>query len=317
MTPNRWPELRFESWDASYGTLHLMTQVIGKIRMEQTPWINHSWHVPFYVVGKGLWSSPVSFGDREAEFTFNLRDHHLEVLTEAGDERTIGLVGQSVATFFQDVRSAMADLGLTTSIYPVPRELPEVTPFPADTQHAHYNPDFANHLRISMLRMLPVFQAFRARFTGKVSPIHFFWGSFDLAVTRFSGRPAPLHPGGAPNCPAWVMQEAYSQELSSAGFYPGGGPIADPFFYSYAYPAPADFRLAPIPEGAFFSDSLGEFVLPYDVVRRHPRPEDLLMGFFQATFDAASRLAKWDATLDGFHDPRIDHPSRASIPLAG
>lgn len=301
-----WPELKFESWEQTYGTLHLYTQVIGKMRLAQTPWINHSWHVPLYITTKGLTTTPVRFGDSSVEFTFNLRDHVLEVDLSDGTPYFLPMEsGNSVSDFYHDVLNILASAGLGVDIYPVPVELAEVTRFEKDNAHANYNADYANQLRLGLLRMLPVFQEFRARFTGKVSPIHFFWGSFDLAVTRFSGRTAPKHPGGAPHCADWVMEEAYSHELSSAGFYPGGGALPFPFFYSYAYPAPEGFKDAPVPEGAYFSSEMGEFVLPYDAVRQSANPNQLLLDFLQATYVAAADLGKWDRDgLDDFVDPR-------------
>lgn len=295
-----WPELP-AAWHATRDTLHLWTQVVGKFRLAQTPWLNHSWHVPLYVTVRGLTTSPIAYGGRLFEIDFDFIDHALRVQTSDGALHQFQLAPMPVAEFYAKVLAAMAELGLDIRINPMPSEIADAIPFDRDQKHAAYDPDHASRFWRVLLSVQKVFGEFRTGFLGKASPVHFFWGSFDLAVTRFSGRPAPLHPGGVPNLPDAVAQEAYSHEVSSAGFWPGSaGPVDYAVFYSYAYPAPAGFADAPIrPSSAFFLEDLGEFVLPYDAMRSAADPERALMEFLQSSYDAAADLAKWDrAALD-------------------
>lgn len=289
-----WPELPYAAWKSSYETLHLWSQVIGKIRLAYTPWENHSWHVPLYVTTRGLTTSPIP-GPREFQIDFDFIDHLLWVRTSDGHSRQIMLAPKSVAEFYEEVEVAFSELGIAMDIRTMPCELADCIPFDQDRLHSAYDRDYVHRFWRILLSTQEVLARFRTSFIGKVSPVHFFWGSFDLAVTRFSGRRAPLHPGGVPNLPDSVVHDAYSHEVSSAGFWPGGGPIDYPAFYSYAYPAPAGFDAAAVePREAFFSKDLGEFILPYDAVRTAPDPQAALLAFLRSTYDAAADLGKWD-----------------------
>jgi hypothetical protein len=292
----RWPELPYAAWKDTRDTLHLWTQVAGKIRLALTPWQNHSWHVALYVTVRGLTTSPIPWRDGSFQIDFDFIDHVLWVRTAGGHFRQIMLKPMSVAEFYEALMIALRELGIDVRIKTMPNEIADCIPFEQDTRHATYDADYANRFWRVLLATQDVFARFRTGFLGKTSPAHFFWGSFDLAVTRFSGRLAPRHPGGVPHLPNSVAQEAYSHEVSSAGFWPGGGgPIDYAAFYSYAYPAPAGFAAAKVtPPQAFFSKELGEFLLPYDAVRTAPDPDAALMKFLQSTYDAAANLAKWD-----------------------
>jgi hypothetical protein len=290
-----WPELPYAAWRDSCETLHLWTQIVGKIRLARTPWLNHSWHVTLYVTATGLTTSPIPDGARSFQIDFDFIDQTLRISTSDGRRRRLPLTAQSVAAFYAAVMAALADIGIDIKIDDKPNELPDPIRFGEDQAHASYDPDAA-HRFWQVLRLADrVFAKFRTGFLGKSSPVHFFWGSFDLAVTRFSGRPAPRHPGGVPNLPDAVAQEAYSHEVSSAGFWPGGGAIDYPAFYSYTYPEPKGFRTTRVrPEAAFFSEGLGEFILPYDAVRTAADPDSALLNFLQSTYEAAADAAKWD-----------------------
>jgi uncharacterized protein DUF5996 len=290
-----WPELPTESWRDTCETLHLWTQIIGKIRLVRTPWLNHSWHVALYVTARGLTTSPIPDGDGTFQIDLDLIDHVLRISTSNGPARQFALAGNSVASFYAAVTAALAELGIRIVIDELPNELPEPIRFSQDHGHATYDADAVRRFFQILLNADRVFKIFRTGFLGKASPVHFFWGSFDLAVTRFSGRRAPRHPGGVPHLPDAVAREAYSHEVSSAGFWPGSGAIDYPAFYSYAYPEPAGFRAAQVrPDAAFFSESLGEFVLPYDAIRVSAQPEQMLIDFLQSTYDAAADAAKWE-----------------------
>ena len=290
-----WPELPYAAWRDSCETLHLMTQIVGKICLARTPWLNHSWHVTLYVTARGLTTSPIPDGARSFQIDFDFIDHVLLISTSDGKQRKLPLTAQPVAAFYAAVISALAELGIDVKIDDRPNELPNPIRFGDDHVHASYDPDAAHRFWQVLRQADRVFAKFRSGFLGKSSPVHFFWGSFDLAVTRFSGRPAPRHPGGVPNLPDEVAQEAYSHEVSSAGFWPGGGGIDYPAFYSYAYPEPKGFRTAKVrPDAAFFSEALGEFILPYDAVRTAADPDGALLDFLQSTYMAAADAAKWD-----------------------
>jgi hypothetical protein len=290
-----WPELPLAAWRETYATLHLFTQVVGKIRLSRTPWLNHSWHVALYVSARGLTTSPVPDGARTFQIDFDFIDHTLQVSTSDGRHRQFALAGQSVASFYAAVVTVLGELGITTEIDDMPSELPEPIRFSQDRQHASYDPDAVRRFFQILVNADRVFKQFRTGFLGKASPVHFFWGSFDLAVTRFSGRRAPRHPGGVPHLPDDVACEAYSHEESSAGFWPGSGAIDYPAFYSYAYPEPPGFRTTKVkPDAAFFSEALGEFILPYDAVRTAAQPDQALLDFLQSTYQAAADAAKWD-----------------------
>jgi Family of unknown function (DUF5996) len=292
----RWPELPLAAWQATRDTLHLWMQVVGKIRLARTPWQNHSWHVALYVTARGLTTSPIPDGVRSFQIDFDFIDHVLWIRTSDGQYRQLILQPMSVADFYAETMIALEELGLATAINPMPSEIPDGIPFDQDSMHKAYDRDYAHRFWRVLLSAHEVFSHFRTGFLGKISPVHFFWGSFDLAVTRFSGRRAPNHPGGVPRLPDAVAQEAYSHEVSSAGFWPGGGgPIDYPAFYSYAYPAPDGFAAAHVkPAAALFSKELGEFLLPYDAVRTARDPDAALMEFLQSTYNAAADLAKWD-----------------------
>ena len=298
---DRWPELRLADWRATRETLHLWTQVVGKIRLALTPWLNHSWHVALYVTARGLTTSPIPWHGGDFQIDFDFIDHVLWVRTSAGRFRQLTLRPMSVAEFYKSLMASLGELGIDTRINTMPCEIAGGVAFEADNLHDAYDADYANRFWRVLLAASEVFAHFRTGFLGKSSPVHFFWGSFDLAVTRFSGRRAPVHPGGVPHLPNSVAQEAYSHEVSSAGFWPGGGgPIDDAAFYSYAYPAPEGFAAAAVrPAQASFSKELGEFLLPYEAVRNAANPDAALMDFLQSTYDAAADLAKWDrAALD-------------------
>ena len=291
-----WPSLALDAWKDTYATLHMWTQIVGKIRLVQTPWINHSWHAALYVTARGLTTSPIPYGMRTFQIDFDFIDHQLLINTSDGAVKAIALRPRSVADFYQELFSAMRQLGFAVTISTTPNEVVDATPFDQDHVHASYDAEYANRFWRALVQAARVFQQFRARFIGKCSPVHFFWGSFDLAVTRFSGRPAPEHPGGVPNCPDWVTREAYSHELSSCGFWPGGGALPYPLFYAYAYPEPKGFSAAPVhPDSAFYDATLREFILPYDEVRQAPSPDAMLLEFLQSSYEAAADLGKWDS----------------------
>jgi len=290
-----WPELPTAAWRETYATLHLWTQIIGKIRFARSPWLNHSWHVALYVTPRGLTTSPIPDGTMTFQIDFDFIDHILRISTSDGATRRLELAGQSVASFYAAVMAALAELGIHIAINDMPNELPDPIRFPEDRQHASYDADAVQRLFQILVNADQVFKQFRTGFLGKASPVHFFWGSFDLAVTRFSGKRAPRHPGGVPHLPDAVACEAYSHEESSAGFWPGSGTIDYPAFYSYVYPEPSGFRTTPVrPDAAFFSDTLGEFILPYDAVRTAAQPDQTLLEFLQSTYEAAANAAKWD-----------------------
>ncbi len=290
-----WPELPTSAWRETYETLQLWTQIVGKIRLAREPWLNHSWHVVLYVTSRGLTTSPIPDGARTFQIELDFLDHALRISTSDGAQRQFSLAGHSVASFYAAIMAELAQLGIHVAINEMPNELPEPIRFSQDHQHASYDPDAVRRFLQILLNVDRVFKQFRTAFLGKASPVHFFWGSFDLAVTRFSGRRAPRHPGGVPHLPDEVAAEAYSHEVSSAGFWPGSGAINYPAFYSYAYPEPAGFRTTAVrPDAAFFSEALGEFILPYDAVRTAVRPDQALLEFLQSTYEAAANAAKWD-----------------------
>lgn len=293
--PLAWPDLPLAAWRDTCETLHLWTQVVGKIRYARSPWLNHSWHVALYVTARGLTTSPIPDGTRTFQIDFDFISHSLRISTSDGAERQFALPGNSVASFYESVMAALAELGVRVAIDETPNELPAPIRFSQDSQHATYDAGAARNFFQILLNSDRVFKQFRTGFVGKASPVHFFWGSFDLAVTRFSGRRAPKHPGGVPNLPDAVACEAYSHEVSSAGFWPGSGAIDYPAFYSYAYPEPTGYRTTKVrPTAASFNETLGEFILPYDAVRTAGDPDQALLEFLQSTYDAAANAGKWD-----------------------
>ena len=290
-----WPELNFADWKDTCATLHMWTQIVGKIRLVQTPWINHSWHVTLYLTSRGLGTSPIPHGNDTFEIYFDFIDHNLLILKSDGSIKTIALKPQSVADFYKAVMSALDELKLPVKIDVTPNEIADPIPFDKDDQHRSYDPEYANRFWRVLAQADRVFKNFRAGFCGKCSPVHFFWGSFDLAVTRFSGRQAPPHPGGIPHLPDAVTREAYSQEVSSLGFWPGAEAMPQAIFYSYAYPEPTGFPDAKVkPGAAVYNSQVKEFVLPYDAVRTSKSPDATLLEFAQSTYDAASTLGQWD-----------------------
>ncbi len=299
-TTQRWPALAADAWRDTRATLHLMTQIVGKIRLALTPWQNHSWHVPLYVTARGLTTSPIPEGGRSFQIDFDFIDHLLWIRLDDGEYRQVMLRPAAIAEFYDDVMIALSELGIAVKIDTMPNEIPDAIRFENDTVHKAYDAEYAHRFWRVLVAANETFARFRTGFLGKASPVHLFWGSFDLAVTRFSGRRAPLHPGGVPNLPDAVVREAYSHEVSSAGCWPGGGGYDEAAFYSYAYPAPDGFAEARIkPDAAFWSKELGEFLLPYAAIREARDPDAALLSFLQSTYDAAADLAKWDrANLD-------------------
>jgi len=292
--PAAWPDLNFASWRDTAATLQLWTQIVGKVRLQLTPWVNHSWQVPLYVTARGLGTTPIPFAEQLLEIEFDFLSQQLLLRTSAGAQRALALEPRSVADFYVRVLGLLHELGVLVSINDLPSELEHPVRFPEDHVHASYDAAAAQRFWRVLVASTRVFSHFRSGFLGKVSPVHFFWGSFDLAVTRFSGRRAPLHPGGVPGLPDAVAREAYSHEVSSAGFWPGNDAFPHAAFYSYAYPEPAGFRERPVTRGAHYEAKLGEFVLPYEVVRASAAPEDALLEFLSMTYGAAADCGRWD-----------------------
>jgi len=308
-TSEDWPPLAFTSWKDTCATLHMWTQIIGKIRLSLAPWTNHSWHVTLYVTARGLTTSPIPYDRRVFEIRFDFVDHTLRILTADGKVEEAALEPRSVADFYRIVMAKMNDLGLRVNINTTPNEVADATPFEKDEAHRAYDPAAANRFWRVLVQTDRVFKQFRSRFCGKCSPVHFFWGSFDLAVTRFSGRPAPPHPGGIPHLPDSVTREAYSQEVSSLGFWPGNEAMPEPIFYSYAYPEPPGFSAAKVePAAAAYNAQFKEFVLPYEAVRTASNPDEVLLTFAQSAYDAAAGLGKWDREALTEHKPDLRLP---------
>jgi hypothetical protein len=289
-----WPELSYPLWRATIGTLQLWTQIVGKIRLSLTPWINHSWQVPLYITARGLGTGPVPLGHEIFEMEFDFIGHRLLVRTSQGQERGFPLEPQSVADFYSRTLDLLGAVGISVSINESPNEVPEPVLFSKDRIHADYDAKAVNRFWRALVQVDRVFKQFRSGFLGKVSPVHFFWGSFDLAVTRFSGRRAPPHPGGVIGLSDAVVREAYSHEVSSAGFWPGSDSFPRAAFYSYAYPEPTDFRGRPTTEGAHYEAALGEFMLDYERVCTAAEPDKLLLDFLATTYAAAADGGGWD-----------------------
>ncbi|HZI19438.1 MAG TPA: DUF5996 family protein [Pyrinomonadaceae bacterium] len=300
-----WPALPFGECRETYETLHMLTQIVGKVRLVQTPWINHSWHVPLYLTSRGLTTSAIPHGARSFQIDFDFIDHRLLTQVSTGESREMALAPRPVAEVYRELFEGLAALGLDVKINTTPNEVANAVPFERDFEHASYEPEQANRFWRALSQAARVFTQFRARFSGKCSPVHFFWGSFDLAVTRFSGRRAPEHPGGVPNLPDWVAREAYSHEVSSCGFWPGSEQVPEAVFYSYAYPEPEGFKSAKVgPAGATYHTELREFVLPYETVRQAASPDSALLEFLQSTYEAAADLGHWDR-------PALEMPPRS------
>jgi hypothetical protein len=290
-----WPSLPFDAWKDTCATLHMWMQIVGKIRLVQTPWINHSWHVTLYVTARGLTTSPIRHGARTFQIDFDFIDHQLIIETSDDAVRTVALRPRTVADFYHELMSTLGELGLNVKIHTRPNEVVDAIPFDKDYVHASYDADYANRFWRALVQAHRVLLQFRARFIGKCSPVHLFWGAPDLAVTRFSGRTAPEHLGGVPNLPDWVAREAYSHEVGSCGFWPGGAALPQPVFYAYAYPEPPGFSTAPVrPGSAAYNSTLREFILPYDDVRQAQSPDAMLLEFLQSSYEAAADLGRWD-----------------------
>ncbi len=290
-----WPALPYEAWRDTCATLHMWTQIVGKIRLAQTPWVNHSWHVALYLTARGLTTSPIPYGARTFQIDFDFIDHRLLIETSDGGTAVMPLAPRSVADFHRELFAQLAKLGLRIEIHGAPNEVIEAIPFARDNVHAAYDAASANRFWRALVQADRVFKRFRSGFIGKCSPVHFFWGSFDLAASRFSGRTAPEHPGGVPNCPDWVTREAYSHEVSSCGFWPGSDAMPYPVFYAYAYPEPPGFGSTPVrPSAAGYDAEFREFILPYDAVRQASSPDEALLAFLQDSYEAAANLGQWD-----------------------
>jgi hypothetical protein len=311
-----WPQIDYPSWRDTLATLQLWTQVVGKVRLALTPWLNHGWHVPLYVTARGLGTSAIHIDAGVFEIELDFIGQRFVLRSSFAPERGFALEPMSVAAFYRRTMAELAAAGIEVAIDVVPNEVADAIPFPEDTVHAAYDGAAAAAFWHALVRVDRVFRDFRTGFVGKASPVHFFWGSFDLAVTRFSGRPAPLHPGGVPGLPDDVTREAYSHEVSSAGFWPGNDAYPQAAFYSYAYPTPPGFAEAKVgPEGAIWSAAMGEWLLPYALVRGADDPEATLLRFLQSTYRAAADLGHWDGALEcDLGAPR--RPRRDSANLA-
>ena len=296
-TTQAWPKLTLDEWAPTQTTLHRWTQMVGKTRLALAPMQNHWWQVVMYVTERGLTTSPIPFDGRTFDVSFDFTNHKLIARTSDGDTRALPLTAQSVADFYEAYMSMLRSLGIDVKIFPVPMEMADTLRFDEDRTHASYDPDAAHRCWQILVQADRVLKEFRGRFVGKSSPSHFWWGGFDLACTRFSGRPAPRHPGGIPNCPDYVTLEGYSHECNSPGWWPGmvGSPVAEPAFYAYSYPEPPGCDVAPVrPDGAYYQPVMHEWILPYESVRSSPDPDHALLEFLQSTYEAAADRAKWD-----------------------
>ena len=290
-----WPELNYAEAKATYQTLHLFTQIAGKIKLVKSPWVNHSWHVTLLVSPTGLTTGNIGNGKLSFQIDFDLVAHQLRVSCSTGQAVAFPLAGLSVAGFYRRLMEALTQLHLETKINLTPNELENPIPFDQDEIHKTYVPGHAENLHKALLKTNQVLNQFRTGFSGKCSPVHFFWGSFDLAVSRFSGKTAPPHPGGIPNLPDWVAREAYSHEVSSVGFWPGNEALPQAAFYAYHYPEPGGYSKAAVqPAGAYYHQTLHEFILPYDAVQKTENPEETLLQFLESTYAAGANLAAWN-----------------------
>ncbi len=308
-TGREWPTLDYEAWRESCRALHLWIQIVGKYRLAHTPWINHSWHATLYVTPGGLSTGLVPDTNGTVTVDFDFHTHRLTARSGGGRTESFPLEPMSVAQFLERAKGAIAAVGGSPELHGTPSEIPDAIPFAEDRRQRPYDAAAVGRFHDALLRVHRVFEQFRTSFIGKVSPVHLFWGALDLAVTRFSGRPAPPHPGGIPSLPDAVTREAYSHEVSSAGFWPGGAGADEAMFYSYAYPEPHGFRQAPVePAAARFDEQLGEFLLPYESVRRSSYPDDCLLQFLRSTYEAAAKCGHWD------RDALECEPGRPRVP---
>jgi hypothetical protein len=296
MTPAQWPEAPKEGWLETCATIQMWTQIVGKVRLARAPAQNHWWHVPLYLTARGLTTSPIPDGSRAFQIDFDFLDHRLIISTSDGRRDEMPLAAQPLRDFYADFFGRLGALGIDVAIWPLPVEVVEAVPFTEDVGHSHYDPAIAERLWQILLLAGIALERFRHDFLGKASPVHFFWGSFDLALTRFSGRTAPEHPGGVPNLADWVTREAYSHEVASCGFWPGtAGGFERPAFYAYAYPEPAGFSAAAVrPHQAYYATALREYLLPYDDVRQLPDPAAAVQDFLATTYRAAADQGGWD-----------------------
>jgi hypothetical protein len=292
-----WPSLPLTEWQDTLTTLHRWLQIVGKTRLALAPAVNHWWHVTLYLTSRGLTTSPMPSGTGTVEVELDFIDHNLLIRSSDGTTRRMALGPRSVADFYVEYMGLLGELGIEPDFWPAPNELPDTTRFEQDQEHRSYDPEYANRCWQILSQTDRVLQEFRSRFIGKCSPIHFFWGAFDMACTRFNGKTGPVHPGGVPNLPDQAVREAYSHECISAGWWPGGGPLPEPAFYSYTYPEPTGFADARVrPAAAYYQRDLKEFVLPYEAVRTAGQPDDVLLEFFQSTYEAGAELGSWDRT---------------------
>jgi len=292
-----WPALPVNSWKKTYETLHMLTQIVGKIRLATTPMENHWWNSTLYVTPTGLTTSVMYHNEVPFKIDFDLNNHFLVIKQAFYHEKRIPLESRAIADYYKDIMSTLESVGISLKLWSTPVEVESGIPFEKDYIHSTYDGEAANKFWRILVQSSRLFTEFRSRFLGKVSPVHFFWGAFDLAVTRFSGRKAPTHPG-VPNCPQHVMVEAYSHEVSSCGLWPGGGPFEGPVYYSYSYPEPPGFRDAKVkPAEAYYETKMGEFILPYEQVRTSHSPEQSLLSFLQSTYEAAATASKWERNL--------------------
>lgn len=308
-----WPGLRLADWAPTRDTLHMWTQIVGKIRLAHAPLVNHWWQVPLYVTARGLTTSAIPHRAGVFDIEFDFCEHRLRIRSSTGATRDIALEPKSVADFYAQTMHALSELGIEVQLQARPNEVELAIPFAEDTEHASYDAESAHLFWCQLVQADRVLHEFRSYFVGKVSPVHLFWGSLDLACTRFSGRTAPTHPGGAPNCGDWVMVEAYSHELSSCGFWPGGGD--EGAFYAYAYPEPKGFADYPVgPRDAFYSREKGEFLLPYEAVRTAADPDRAVLEFLHTTYEAAAERGRWDRAALEVDPTRWDHLRRNTSP---
>jgi hypothetical protein len=290
-----WPAIPYNDWKDTLNTVQLWTQIVGKIRLRKMPWINHSWHVALFVSPVGLTTGSIPYEKGIFQIDFDFQQHQLLITSSTGKTAQMNLYPRTVASFYNELFQQLHSIDIPVLIYAVPNEIEPAIPFKEDEIHRSYDKEKMHLFWQALVCIYPVFTQFRARFIGKNSPIHLFWGAFDLAVSRFSGRVAPSHPGGSPNMPLRVMQESYSHEVSSCGFWPGNEQYPEPVFYAYIYPTPPSFGEQEVAPGeAFFSKEMGEFLLPYDVVRQSKNPEETLLQFLQSTYEAAANTAHWD-----------------------